>query len=112
MPIFAYDTTAAKKAKVFARKVKTTEFVKALAEGLGLSYIRKQYMGTLSARAFADLESIQRLYMAGATFQEINRFLDERPAYWAEEEKMNNRLSTPVEEFSLISFSSPIKPPY
>jgi hypothetical protein len=89
MPIMHDDTKVAKNQKVFARKVKTTEFVNALKEGFGLSYIRKHYMGTLSNRAFLDIEAIQRLYMAGATFQEIKSFLNERPAYWEEQHQSN-----------------------
>lgn len=80
------DSPALIKQKVELCQQRIVEYTAFLKEKYGLERIFNNYGSTLSERAEHDYQDIIALFMAGATIEEIKRFLEETLALWIEEQ--------------------------
>jgi hypothetical protein len=81
------------------RKDETINFTEQLKVKYKLALIRSHRTAVVSEKALSDYQAIITLYIMGATFTEIRSFLDERPAYWKDEER---RQKTPGKNINEI----------
>jgi len=87
LPLYASDPRHVRNQKNRLRKEEAIDFTEHLKNKYKLSLIRCHHTAVISEKALSDYQAIITLYMLGTTFTEIRSFLDERPAYWKEEEK-------------------------